>query len=320
MAKYAEDFPHSTLSYGAFGRDFVLDAAKQDRPFCLSISFKAPHKPATPDPRFDDVYAGKTFTKPKNYGRENGEHFSLQSRQGRQYERFHGWNYSDKYDEVMATYYQQIYGIDVAVGMIRQAVIDSGEAANTVIIYTSDNGFLCGSHGYGSKVLPYEEASRVPLIMFDPRHENSGKKLRCGSLTGNIDFAPTILSLAGVEIPGNVDGKDLMQLYDDPTGTIHDALTLINVWGPNRAHSLAVVTGEWKYVNWPYDQGEFVRAEELYDLKNDRLELENLATNESTVSELKMMQKLYDQAVEHWQDNSVPYHNYQQFGDWFSRK
>jgi arylsulfatase A-like enzyme len=156
--------------------------------------------------------------------------------------------------------------------------------------------------------------------MFDPRHENSGKKLRCRALTGNIDFAPTILSLAGVEIPSNVDGQDLMQLYGDPTGTIHDALTLINVWGPDRAQSLAVVTPEWKYVNWPYDQGEFVRAEELYDLKHDRLELKNLAASQSAGSELKMMRKLYDQAVEHWQDNSVPYHNYQKFGEWFSRK
>lgn len=320
MVAYADEYPHSTLSYGAFGRDFVRDAAKQGQPFCLSISFKAPHKPATPDPRFDDVYAGKTFTKPKNYGRENGEHFSQQSRQGRQYERFHGWNYSDKYDEVMATYYQQIYAIDVAVGMIRQALVDSKVADKTVIIYTSDNGFLCGSHGYGSKVLPYEEASRVPLIMFDPRHENSGKQLRCPSLTGNIDFAPTILSLAGIKVPKNVDGKNLMQLYDDPSALIHEALTLINVWGPDPAHSLAVVTSEWKYVNWPYAKGDFVRTEELYDLGNDRLELKNLAANKSAASELAMMRGLYDSAVEHWQENSVPYHNYQKFGDWFARE
>ncbi len=112
-----------TLSYGAFGRDFVRDAAKTDQPFCLSISFKAPHHPTTPDPQFDSIYAGKSFTKPANFGREYGEHFSEQSQQGRQYERFHSWNYSDKYDQVMATYYQQIYAIDVAVGMIREAVV-----------------------------------------------------------------------------------------------------------------------------------------------------------------------------------------------------
>ena len=75
----------------------------------------------------------------------------------------------------MATYHQQVYAIDVAIGMIRAALVKQGVSENTVVIYTSDNGFLCGSHGYGSKVLPYEESSRVPAIIYDPRHTNSGK-------------------------------------------------------------------------------------------------------------------------------------------------
>jgi arylsulfatase A-like enzyme len=319
MAKYAEQYPHSTLSYGAFGRDFIQAAAESDRPFCLSISFKAPHQPTTPDPKFDSVYAGKTFTKPGNYGRLYGEHFSPQSRQGRQFERFHSWHYSDKYDEVMATYYQQIYAIDVAVGMIREAIVDSGVAENTVIIYTSDNGFLCGSHGYGSKVLPYEEASRVPLIVLDPRHDNSGKKLRCEALTGNVDFAPTILTLAGIDVPANMDGRNLMSLYDDPASTIHASLPLINVWGPKQAHSLAVVTRDWKYIYWPYDQGDFEPTEELYDTKNDPLELTNVASVDSLAADLIRMRALYDSLVDDWKKSAVPYHNYKPFGDVFTR-
>jgi hypothetical protein len=165
--------------------------AEEDAPFCLSISFKAPHRPVQPDPKFDHIYAGKKFPKPANYGREHGGHFSKQSTMGRQYERFSGWNYDKDYDGVMAKYHQQIYAIDVAVGMVRDALNKHGVADNTVIIYTSDNGFLCGSHGYGSKVLPYEEASRVPLLVFDPRHNNSGKRLRRASLTGHpCSFAP----------------------------------------------------------------------------------------------------------------------------------
>lgn len=319
MAKYAKEFPHSTLSYGAFGRDFVLEAAKSDKPFCLSISFKAPHKPATPDPRFDAVYDNATFTKPDNFGRENGEHFSLQSRQGRQYERFHSWNYSDRYDEVMAIYHQQVYGIDVAVGMIREAIAKAGVADNTVIIYTSDNGFLCGSHGYGSKVLPYEEASRVPLIMLDPRHPNSGRQLRCKSLTGNIDFAPTMLKLAGVPIPSNMDGRNLMELYDDPNASIHESLPLINVWGPRPVHSLAVVTERWKYIRWPYERGEFMATDELYDLQSDRLELKDLSESSSDAASLARMRQLYDQWVDDWRQSSVPYHNYRPFADFFDR-
>ncbi len=320
MAAYAEEYPHATRSYGAFGRDFIQASALEDRPFCLSISFKAPHRPVQPDPIFDHVYEGASFVKPANFGRERGEHFSLQSRQGRQYERFHSWNYSSDYDGVMAKYYQQIYAIDVAVGMIRQAVADAGVADNTVILYTSDNGFLCGSHGYGSKVLPYEESSRVPLIVYDPRHPNSGQELRCGELTGNVDFAPTLLALAGVTPPEDLDGRDLMTLYDDPETQIHESLPLINVWGPVAVHSLAVVTRDWKYIYWPYAEDEFEPTEELYHLAVDRLELENLASPPSAAKEVQRMRQQYDGWVETWKQTSVPYHGYAELGDRLERR
>ncbi len=319
MKQYAKDYPHSSRSYGAFGRDFVVESAKTEQPFCLSISFKAPHHPVQPDPMFDDIFREMTFSKPGNYGREFGEHFSLQSRQGRQYERFHSWNYGDKYDEVIAKYFQQIYAVDYAVGMIREAVAEASVADNTVFIYTSDNGFMNGSHGYGSKVLPYEESTRVPLIVFDPRHANSGKKLRCSALTGNVDFNPTILELAGLQVQENVDGKSLLPLYDDPQAASHDSLPLINVWGPDKVHSLAVVTQEWKYVYWPYAEGEFEPTEELYHLSVDPLENVNVADRDSDKDGLIKMRAVYDRRVQHWRDKAVPYHNYQPFAAFFER-
>jgi len=319
IAHYADRYPHSTLAYGAFGEDFIRDAARAGRPFCLSISFKAPHRPDTPDPRFDAVYAGRSFTKPKNFGREHGLHFSEQSRQGRQYARFVDWKYDRDYDGVMGRYHQQVYGIDVAVGMIRKALEQHGVAEKTVIIYTSDNGFLCGSHGYASKVLPYEESSRVPLIMYDPRHPNGGKQLRCNALTGNVDFAPTILELAGVPVPDGIDGRSLLPLYNDPDSAIHDALPLINVWGPAAVHSLAVVTRDWKYIFWPYAAGEFRPTEELYDVDADPLELANLAADPVHADTLTAMRSRYDAAVAHWKQHAVPYHRYAEFGVFFDR-
>jgi arylsulfatase A-like enzyme len=320
MVSYAKKYPHSSRSYGAFGADFIAEAAKTKKPFCLSISFKAPHHPTTPDPLDGEVYAGKTFVKPKNYGRENGVHFSKQSQQGRQYERFFGWNYADKYDQVMATYHQQVYAVDVAIGMVREALKKHGVADNTVVIFTSDNGFLCGSHGYGSKVLPYEEASLVPLIMYDPRHLNSGKKLRCDALTGNVDFAPTILELAGVKAPDGMDGKSLLPLYENPQARIHDSLPLINVWGPNAVHSLAVVTKEMKYINWPWAAGEFKATEELYHTGDDPLEMTNLAPSDGYANSLREMRGIYDRYVAQWKSEGVPYHRYPAFGVFFDRK
>jgi len=254
-----------------------------------------------------------------NYGRKHGAHFSKQSKQGRQYERFHSWNYSDKYDEVMATYHQQIYAIDVAVGMIHKALEDNGVAGNTVIIYTSDNGFFCGSHGYGSKVLPYEESSRVPLIIFDPRHPNSGKKLRSDALTGNIDFAPTLLKLAGLPIPENMDGADLMKVYESPEASIHESLALINVWHNDPTFALAVVTKDMKYIHWGYAAEGFEVTEELYHLGKDPLELTNQLANPEFGAALQKMRKSYDKHLAHWKTEAVPYNNYQVFGTIFDR-
>jgi arylsulfatase A-like enzyme len=334
MKKYAKEYPHSTLSYGAFGRDFILDSAKGEQPFCLSISFKAPHHPTTPDPRFDHIYRDQTFVKPPNFGREYGEHFAAQSRLGRQYERFHSWHYSDQYDSVMATYYQQIYAIDVAVGMIREAIAQAGVADNTVVIYTSDNGFMCGSHGYGSKVLPYEESSRVPLIMYDPRvdldggtstdgrepvPDDFGEYRRCDALTGNVDIAPTLCALAGIEVPEGIDGKNLSPLYSDPDQEHHTWLPLINVWGPSEVHSLGVVTRDWKFIRWPSTTDGMTPAEELYHLETDPIEITNLIGVGEFNAQRIEMQSIYDQVVDHWQSEGVKYHNYEKPGLKFKR-
>lgn len=317
MAEYADEYPHSTLSYGAFGRDFIESATSADQPFCLSISFKAPHMPATPDPRFNDRYAGARFKKPLNFGRENGSHFSLQSRQGRQYERFHSWHYADAYDKTMRIYHQQVYAIDVAVGMIRQALREQKVDQNTVIIYTSDNGFLCGSHGYGSKVLPYEESSRVPLIMFDPRRSNSGKQLRCQALTANIDFSPTICELAGLSADSTWDGASLMKLYEDPSNSIHESISLINVWGTPAAHSLAVTTDQWKYIYWPHEDKQMQATLELFNTRDDPLEMHNLIDDPSSQSAQAMMRDLYADALAKWKRDSVGHHDYEKYGTIF---
>ena len=319
MKKYAKQYPHSTLSYGAFSQDFIREAAKQDKPFCLSISFKAPHQPVQPDPQFDSVYAGKTFTKPANFGREKGAHLSEQSKQGRQYERFHDWGYATDYDKVMALYYQQVYAIDVALGMIRDELDAQGLTDNTVVIYTSDNGFLCGAHGYGSKVLPLEESARAPLMIYDPRSPTTGKKLRSPALTGNIDFAPTILELAGVTVPANMDGKSLLPLLDDPQTDIREQLAFINVFGPEPTHSLTTLTKDWKYTYWWYGDKEMEPTEELFQLTKDPIEMTNLANNPEASQALEKMRKAYDAELKKWQEGAVSNNRYGQYAEIFDR-
>ncbi|MEW4561836.1 sulfatase [Bremerella sp. JC770] len=319
MKKYASAYPHSTLSYGAFGQDVIRESVKKKKPFCLSISFKAPHKPAIPDPQFNKVYAGKTFTKPENFGREFGEHFSPQSKTGRQYPRFTEWKYDTDYDGEMAKYHQQVYGIDVALGMIRDELTAQGVADNTIVIYTSDNGYICGSHGYGSKVLPMEESSRVPLIIYDPRSPLNGKQMRCDRLTGNIDFAPTILELAGLPVPANMDGQSLLPLLQDPNNGGHDQMAFINVFGPLPTHSLTCLTPRYKYTYWWFANDKMKPVEELFDTKNDPLELTNLAAQPKSEEALTEMRKRYDLELEKWKNEAVDYNDYQRYGTLFDR-
>ncbi len=319
MKKYAKDYPHSTLSYGAFGQDFIKRAVKEEKPFCLSISYKAPHRPVAPDPKFNHIYKGKTFTKPANYGRAAGAHMSPQSKQGRQYIRFHEWSYSDKYDEVMAKYFQQVYAIDVSVGMIRAELAAQGVADNTVIIYTSDNGFICGSHGYGSKVLPMEESSRVPLIIYDPRNNNAGKQLHSTALTANIDFAPTILELAGLPIPSNMDGVSLLPLLKDPKQDIRNEISFINVYGALPTTSLSVITKDWKYSYWWYGDKTMEPQEDLFHLTIDPDEMINHATKEESREILTTMRKTYDRALAHWKTNTTPKSKHYRYGKLFDR-
>ncbi|WP_246113095.1 sulfatase family protein [Allorhodopirellula solitaria] len=319
MAKYADRYPHSTLSYGAFGQDVIRAAAKEDKPFCLSISFKAPHKPATPDPRFHSVYAGKKFSKPANFGREFSDHLSPQSKSGRQYPRFTEWDYDTDYDGEMRKYHQQVYAIDMALGMIRDELKTQGVADNTVVIYTSDNGYICGAHGYGSKVLPMEESSRVPLMIYDPRSLLSGKQIRCDRLTGNIDFAPTMLELAGLSASDNMDGKSLLGLLQNPSEGGHEQMAFINVFGPLATHSLTCLTRQHKFTYWWFGNDQMSPVEELFDTENDPLELVNQANNPEYAATLKQMRGRYDQELTNWKEQSVDYNDYTRYGTLFDR-
>ena len=318
MVQYAKNYPHSTRSYGAFGSDFIKESAKKDQPFCLSISFKAPHRPVQPDPLFDDIYAGALFPKPENFGREHGMHFPEQSRRGRQYQRFEEWHYNDAYDEVMAKYYQLIYAVDVAIGMIREAVEDAGVEHKTLIIFTSDNGYLCGAHGYGSKVLPYEESSRVPLIIYDPRSEK--KAVRCNVATGNIDLAATILD-AALGRPNHGNGTSLLKHYVNNNNPRRDRIIpLINVWGPEQVFSLGFVKGEWKYIYWPYTGDGMKATAEMYNLKEDPLELHN-RINDHAIRDIRLqLEKDYANLIHDWTQQAIDRPHYKKAATLFTPK
>lgn len=317
VKQYAKAYPHVTRACGAVAQDFIKRAKVKGKPFCLSVSFKASHGPMSPDPFFDDVYADQVWKEPPNYGEAGAAHIPEQAKWGRQYLHINDFE-PDRYQRTMRKYNQLVYGIDYAVGMIREELERQELADNTVILFLTDNGYSCGAHGMGGKVLPYEEPSRSPMIIHDPRHSFSGKGQRVKSITANIDMAPTILDLAGMPIPENMDGKSLIPLLEDPTAKVHDSILLINAWGNAPAQSLAVVTDEFKYIQWPFDH-EMNAAEELYHLAKDQYEMTNLVGSPEYQSSLKQMRELYDTSLEKWKTECVDYANYPLYSKIYDR-
>ncbi|MFR9611567.1 MAG: sulfatase-like hydrolase/transferase [Rikenellaceae bacterium] len=324
MKQYAKEYPHSTRSYGAFARDFIDAAQDSGKPFCLSISFKAPHAPRIIDPMFKDVYANTEFTPPPS-AEYADELLPMQAKLGRQFLTYYGGVMFKDFNKGMQLYSTQVYGVDYAVGMIMDKLRETGLDKNTVVIFTSDNGFTFGEHRMGGKVLAYDSNSRIPMIVIDPRQSaNKGKRVE--AISANIDIAPTILDYAGIKAPKVMDGKSLKSAVATPDSKIHDNLALINVWGSPGCFSMAVVEDRMKYIYWCFNDG-MEPTEELFDLNADPMELNNLSKEADFQKTLKKMRKLYDARLAEWRKNGTDRNDYVPFNtilsrglDWESRK
>jgi arylsulfatase A-like enzyme len=317
IAKYAEQYPHCSRAYGAWGQDFLKAAKQSGKPFCMSISFKAPHGPFKPDPIDLKLYEGKTFTLPSNYGAENRKHLSPQAQKSRAAAVFHK-EWGPGYDSTVAHYYGLVTGIDAAVGMIRETLKHEGLDNNTVIIFTSDNGFNAGSHGFGDKVLPYEEACKAPLIIYDPRLPAERNNQTSEAITGNVDIAPTVLALAGETASADINGKSLLPLLTNPTGKIHDYLPLFNFFGTEAAQSMAIVTPEWKFIHWYYGDG-MNPTDELFDLAGDSYEMKNVASDTKHSGVIAMMRSHYDAELAALNAELIRGKAYEEYPTLFSR-
>jgi arylsulfatase A-like enzyme len=322
LRAYAEKYPHVSLALGAFGRDFIAESAKAGKPFCLSISFKAPHKPH----RYvveetKALYRDKPIPTPRNYGTEALKLLPPQPKIGRQYVQRFEWLPEKKYQEHIRAYYRLISGIDMAVGMIVEALRENGVADNTVVIYTSDNGYFCGAHGLQGKVLPYNDASSIPLIVADPRNpEIAGKK--SDVLVGNIDFAPTLLDFAGVESPEGLDGRSIVPALNKKSAKIRDSLLIVQNWGWGNSdfnRGLAVTDGRYKYIFWCYGDENIDPVEELFDLREDPYEMHNLAKSAERAEVLKKMRVLYDRHHAEWARRCADVPSYKEHAVLFNR-
>ena len=179
-------------------------------------------------------------------------------------------------------YYAAITQMDAALGRVLDAVDRLGLRDNTYILFMGDNGWFMGEHGFTSKVLPYEESIRVPMIVAGPGIEHRVDS----NLILNIDLAPTILELAQVGVPENMHGSSLVPLlrgkdvnwrrsflYEAPTSSL------------GSRPLLALRTHRYKFVQtFDIDEPQRVVFEELYDLELDPAEMSNVIDEPSHAS------------------------------------
>lgn len=279
-----------------------LDGCKQDQPFCLSISYKAPHvQDSDPrqfiyNPRYKDLYADVTIP-PADRGSDDyfkllPECLATEQNEGRV--RWHArFDEPQKYQDMVKGYYRLITGIDDSVAQIRRDLDKLGLADNTIILFIGDHGFYLGEHGLAGKWYGHEESIRVPLLVYDGRANGTkGGQVR-DEMVLNIDLAPTVLELAGADVPAVMQGRSLLPLLlgDSPTWRT-DFFYEHNFKHPAIPRSEGVVSSDWKYLRY-VDTDPL--QEELYDLKKDPGETNNLAKAAATTSQLTKQRARYEQ-------------------------
>lgn len=189
-----------------------------------------------------------------------------------------------KYQRYIKEYCRTIRSVDEQVGRLLDYLEEKGVLDNTVIVYTSDQGFLLGEHGLYDKRFMYEESFRTPLIISCPSLVE--KHSVCKELVQNIDLAPTFLNIAGVDVPKEMPGRSLLPLFKKgKTDNWRDALYYhfydYPAVGSVRKH-YGIRTNRYKLIHW-YGEGsgsdEAIDSWELYDLKKDAVEVNNVYGN-----------------------------------------
>jgi N-acetylglucosamine-6-sulfatase len=262
---------------------------RHDKPFLVYLAHKAIHPEAIqnndgsvdltdaerfiPAERHKNAYEGKSIPRRPSYGRPPQGKPALQRRIG---DLPPLGPATVTPDEGILGRQRSLLAIDDGVGEILKALKETGQLDNTVVVFTSDNGYFYGEHGLSvERRLAYEESIRMPLLIRHPKLIKPGTVRDAFAL--NIDLAPTLLSLAGIGVPSAMQGRSLVPLIKGARSAWRTSF-LIELYSDKvfprilRMGYKAVRTARWKYIHYLELQG----MDELYDLNADPYEMKNL--------------------------------------------
>jgi iduronate 2-sulfatase len=272
--------------------EWVLErsAKPNQRPFFLAVGFFRPHTPyvAPKDPYFGYYPREKMRIVPDI----KADQADIPAAGLASYKREQDNMTDDQRREALQAYYASITFMDAQVGRVIDALDRLGLAESTIIVFTSDHGYLTGEHGLWQKQSLFEESARVPLLIVAPGVSKA--KTAAASPVSQLDLFPTLAELAGITAPANLQGQSLVPMLRDPSVTGRGwaltqmmrgggggagkgkakAATAKAESGGGRFSGYSLRTPRWRYTEW--DEGK--QGRELYDHDTDPRELTNLAT------------------------------------------
>jgi len=291
----------------------LVGELRAESPFLLWLAPRQPHLPLHPSQQWLDLYNEREIQLDKNFLRRplSGSLFN----QGLPGERlYRDTDYVNNYKSMpsgpprskkqmktfMHAYYATISHLDTQIGDLISHLEQKGLMENTIIIFLSDNGYFLGNHGLGNKLTMHEESVRVPLFIYGKSPLMS--KGRTEALVSSLDIMPTILDLAGANVPDHLQGISLKSLlFEDISDSKRDyvASESVGVGGSLGTGHRMVRTKDWKYIL--SDENE----EAFFDMRDDPFELRNLIDKKAYLPQLKLLREYYNQWREDVEDEKA---------------
>ena len=283
--------------------DFIKN--NKDEPFVMCHWFKTPHQDCIPAPRHAHLYEDVDFPKPSTFETDYDNKPEAVKNADMKIGGTGTYSYVQDWNKFMRDYCRVLTGVDENVGRILDTLDELGIADNTIIIYTSDNGYFLGEHNFFDKRLMYEPSLRIPLCIRYPKKVKPGTVIDNYAL--NIDFCPTITDYTGIPME-DMDGESMRPLLEgEPTPDwrtdfLYEYYAYPD-WHMVKPHK-GVRNERWKFIQYyDFPEDEF----ELIDLKNDPEEKHNLYGDPKYDDVVKKMrQRLYDLRVR-YKDEQVKY-------------
>jgi len=273
--------PYITTELTDYALEFI--SQPRSRPFCLYLSHKAVHHNFSPPPEVAGIYKSNKLPLPPEADTWVSMNPDLLY-----------CGLLGPLERTYRNYMETLHATDLEIGRLLNRVDTLGITDDTVVVYFGDNGFFLGEHRLMDKRWPYEESIRVPCIVRAPR-SSTRKGVIASQMVLNIDLAPTLLDLAGVSIPVEMEGRSMAPYLQNENAAGRTAW--LYEYFPDFPYRVpgmqAVRTERYKYIEY---QGP--RPAELFDLKKDPREIQNIVDAPSGQAHLPELQTMLRQLGE----------------------